>query len=224
MFKNRYFIMGLGCGIIIGVLLLQMIWTGQQITPSLSKEQLEQEAKRQGYELVVPKNSEKTGMLPTDNNEQDKQQEDQPAVQDNDLPKEDNGVPTAPVTSSPNLSITTEESKESSEQATTKLPATDTTEQEESKVAIDKQQSPETSDTEKEPVLESKQIRIKPNLTSKQIATQLANDGVIADAAEFEAYIKSKKKQTQLRAGYFIFDVPSTYERALTILISHPNG
>lgn len=219
MFKNRYFIMGLGCGIIIGVLLLQMIWTGQQITPSLSKEQLEQEAKRQGYELVAPNNSEKTGMLP-----EEEQQDDSQAVQGNDLREEDNGETASPVTSSPDPSITADESKESSEQATTKLPATDTTEQDESNAAIDKQQSPEASDTEKEPVLESKQVRIKPNMTSKQIATQLANDGVIADAAEFEAYIKSKKKQTQLRAGYFIFDVPSTNERALTILISHPNG
>lgn len=52
MFKNKYFIMGIGVGMIIGVLLLQLIVTGQQWTPQLTKEQLQREAEQLGYTLV----------------------------------------------------------------------------------------------------------------------------------------------------------------------------
>lgn len=53
MFKNREFLIGLGAGIIIGALLLQMIWIGQQQTRTpLTEIELQQEAARQGYDLV----------------------------------------------------------------------------------------------------------------------------------------------------------------------------
>ncbi|WP_195573215.1 hypothetical protein [Paenibacillus sp. 1001270B_150601_E10] len=53
MFKNREFLIGLGAGMIIGVLLLQMILIGQQQTRTpLTETELQQEAARQGYDLV----------------------------------------------------------------------------------------------------------------------------------------------------------------------------
>lgn len=178
MFKNRYFIMGLGCGMIIGVLLLQLIWTGQNMTPTLSKEQLEQEAKRQGYELVLPDNNLQEGLVPSTEGD-----EDNPAVG------------------------TVDETVQGGES-------------QQDEAMQEKPSGEETEVHEKD----TKQVRIQPKMTSSQIASQLADLGIIDNAEEFEAYIKLKQKQTLLRAGYFIFEVPSTYEQALTTLTSPPNG
>lgn len=205
MFKNRYFIMGLGCGIMIGVLLLQMIWTGQQMTPTLSKEQLEQEAKRQGYELVIPDNNQKENLLPSSEGSEEQQPADAEA---------DSTSSAEQLDASQKVDITAVNDKQQPE------PSADNSVE---PAEIDKSTNVETN-ISPEDVKKTKQVRIKPNLTSSQIAVQLVDDGIIDNANEFEAYIIAKKKQTQLRAGYFIFDVPSSYENALTTLISHPNG
>ncbi|TVX93954.1 endolytic transglycosylase MltG [Paenibacillus agilis] len=56
MFKDRTFLIGLGAGVIIGTLLLQIMLIGQTVSTELTEQQLVREADRQGYDLV-PKDS-----------------------------------------------------------------------------------------------------------------------------------------------------------------------
>ncbi|MCR8845478.1 hypothetical protein NQ117_17490 [Paenibacillus sp. SC116] len=52
MFKDRTFLIGLGAGVIIGTLLLQIMLIGQTVSTELTEQQLVREADRQGYDLV----------------------------------------------------------------------------------------------------------------------------------------------------------------------------
>ena len=56
MFKDRRFLIGLGAGIIIGGLLLQMIFIGQKYAVPVSEQELREAAERAGLELV-PRNN-----------------------------------------------------------------------------------------------------------------------------------------------------------------------
>ncbi|MBD8497091.1 hypothetical protein [Paenibacillus arenosi] len=69
MFKDRTFLIGLGAGVIIGTLMLQIMLIGQTVSTELTEQQLVREADRQGYDLV-PKDS----VLPSkkDGNNSDK--------------------------------------------------------------------------------------------------------------------------------------------------------
>ncbi|MBN3526221.1 hypothetical protein [Paenibacillus apiarius] len=55
MFKDRRFLIGLGAGIIIGGLLLQLILLGQKYEVPLTEQELRGAAERAGLELV-PRN------------------------------------------------------------------------------------------------------------------------------------------------------------------------
>jgi len=199
MFKNRYFVVGLGCGIIVGVLLLQMIMTGQNMMHTLTKEQLEREAERQGYQLV-PVNAEKPSALEIDSDA---------LVSQHD--SEDG----------PELSANVEKPVASPSHSN----KVNASEQEQATVEEAEVQTAASAGTAEEPgETVSKNIYIKPNTTSTAIAEQLMEAGVIADDVAFAEYIKTQQMQSKLRAGSFKFQVPSTHEQALKVLTSHPNG
>ncbi|WP_036605357.1 hypothetical protein [Paenibacillus assamensis] len=63
MFKDRTFLIGLGAGVIIGALLLQIMLVGQTVSTELTEQQLVREADRQGYDLVP-----KGPVLPSEKN------------------------------------------------------------------------------------------------------------------------------------------------------------
>lgn len=52
MFKDRRFLIGLGAGMIIGSLLLQLTLIGERAAEPLSEPELRREAERAGYELI----------------------------------------------------------------------------------------------------------------------------------------------------------------------------
>ncbi|MGZ9584608.1 hypothetical protein [Paenibacillus marinisediminis] len=199
MFRNRYFIVGVGVGIIVGVLLLQMILVGQQLTPELTREQLEQAAERQGLRLI-------------------------PIDGATNKPKQT----TTDVSGAVDKKAADESQSSTEADSDKQLEETASVEVSSAAVHVEDALLKEDTDSKSNGAIEAEpqfvDIRIKPNLSSIAIAEQLEQAGVISDSDDFVSYIKDEKKQTMLRAGYFKFEVPSTNEQALKVLTSHPNG
>ncbi|WP_036696940.1 endolytic transglycosylase MltG [Paenibacillus taiwanensis] len=214
MFRNRYFLIGLGTGIIIGVLLLQIMLIGQKSVPQLTEQQLIREAERQGFELVqkrsavLPERSSSTEANPNKDTVHTSALD--PATQV-DKASVNAAADSSANKHQPASTPTKQAAKQAVKEEGASHPAN-----------VKKDSSQKASSKPKEK--QSKSIRIIPNSNASSVSKQLADAKIVDDAASFEAYIKKQKKQTKLRAGTFKFEVSTSYEQALAILTSHPNA
>ncbi|MCG7407465.1 hypothetical protein MH117_08525 [Paenibacillus sp. ACRRX] len=211
MFRNRYFLIGLGTGIIIGVLLLQIMLIGQKSVPQLTEQQLIREAERQGFDLVQKRSSALS--------ERSSTTEANPPAKDT-VRTSALDQPSKADKASKDAGAVSSISKQQPDNI--KIKQVDKTQVSSVPTNVKKDSSQKTSTKPKEK--QSKSIRIIPNSSASSVSKQLADADIVDDAASFEAYIKKQKKQTKLRAGTFNFEVLSSYEKALAVLTSHPNA
>ena len=196
MFKDRRFLIGLGAGMMIGSLLLQLTLIGERAAEPLTEAELRREAERAGYELIP-----------------------QGAMADGT--PEGGGAaqpPTPPASSGAPSKEEGAEKKAAGGSGQDANPASSAAKKQDPPPAEKKQAPPLTE------VKQEAKIKVAYGSGSRAIAKQLADAGIVESAEEFERYVAKQKKQGKLRTGTFLFPVPSTMEEALRILTSKPNG
>ncbi|CAH8710188.1 endolytic transglycosylase MltG [Paenibacillus thiaminolyticus] len=195
MFKERRFLIGLGAGVIIGSLLLQLTLIGERAAEPLTEAELRREAERAGYELI-PQGAMADGTPEGGGAAQP------PTPASGGAPSKEEGA----------------EKKAAGGSGQAAKPGSSAEKKQDPPPAEKKQAPPLTEEKQ-----EAK-IKVAYGSGSRDIAKQLADAGIVESAEEFERYVAKQKKQGKLRTGTFLFPVPSTMEEALRILTSKPNG
>ncbi|MGG4395419.1 hypothetical protein ABEX25_14050 [Paenibacillus thiaminolyticus] len=195
MFKDRRFLIGLGAGMIIGSLLLQLTLIGERAAEPLSEAELRRQAERAGYELIP-----------------------QGAMADGTAEGGAAAQPHTPASSGAPSKEEGAEKKAAGGSDSEANPASSAAKKQDPPPAEKKQVPPLTE------VKQEAKIKVAYGSGSRDIAKQLADAGIVESAEEFERYVAKQKKQGKLRTGTFLFPVPSTMEEALRILTSKPNG
>ncbi|MDG0871125.1 hypothetical protein L5D93_00735 [Paenibacillus thiaminolyticus] len=195
MFKERRFLIGLGAGMIIGSLLLQLTLIGERAAEPLTEAELRREAERAGYELIP-----------------------QGAMADGTPEGGGAAQPSTPASGGAPSKEEGAEKKAAGGSGQAAKPGSSEAKEQDPPPAEKKQAPPLTE------VKQEAKIKVAYGSGSRDIAKQLADAGIVESAEEFERYVANQKKQGKLRTGTFLFPVPSTMEEALRILTSKPNG
>lgn len=199
MIKNRYFMLGLGVGLIIGALLLQIMMIGQGQPRNLSTiEQVQQAAAE--LNLKVVKNTEE---LLTEDEWKAKSQD---AV----LSDEEDGK--AATTLDPN------------EPATPESPLTPDTPQEPegktdsnaSKADEQKTNSPDSPKSPDQPEPAVVEYRIRSGATLSNVASGLKKAGVISDESAFIKKASAKGVNRKLQVGTYKFTVGEDFDSIIS--------
>ena len=183
MMKNRHFMFGLGCGLIIGALLLQLMLIGQNMGGQLhTKEQIEQAAERAGLRV-----SELNEELLTEEQWQERTNQDvlAPEDQEQDHPE----TPASPEMNQP----------------TDPEPPQQPEVRGEDSVGDEGQQAANQAGAEVE-------YKIAGGTTLEGVANGLLQAGVIADKDEFVKAAVAKKINYKVRAGTYKFYVGEEFD------------
>ncbi|UHA73909.1 hypothetical protein [Paenibacillus sp. 481] len=207
MIKDKNFIVGIGAGMIIGAILLQLSLIGERASKPMSEQALRRAADQAGFDLVARGNVANElslqGQKDTANVSEHKRAADSKAVSSGTAvsSSEDSKVTKG------NASATGQPNKQPA------LPTDATKPSAKDKVSSVKQS--ETSQIT---------VKVAAQSGSSEVAAQLAKAGVVASADAFEGFIFKHKKQRKLRTGTFVFNVPAEMADVLEIITSHPNG
>ncbi|MWC26538.1 hypothetical protein [Paenibacillus sp. MMS18-CY102] len=205
MIKDKRFLAGLGAGIIVGGLLLQVMIVGEGGSGVKDDERLYTEQEVQ--QLVEQA---KSGKDATEASSDKQAQEDtgaagdQVSAGDKDEKPVEQATPTTP-TKKP-ASPSTEEPTDSTAPTAPEQPKQGTAN------AVTKPNVQETA----KPVI----IRIKPGMNLTQTAKILTDNGIITSQSKFIAKMRNDKKL--VRAGYFSFIGTPTLQETVDILTSKP--
>lgn len=202
MIKNRHFMMGLGVGLIVGALLLQLMLIGQEGSGKLwTKEQVEQAA-----ELLNLKVVEHDDELLT--KEEWEAQSGQATGLDEALKleskdKKGNAPKDPKAPSLPDTPATTDDGTKDTAKATSpETPKTD---------APEEPKKPEAAEV---------QYKISYGNTLTNVADGLHKKGVIANKNEFIKQAKARKINSKIRTGTYSFQVGEDYDSIIDKIIA----
>ncbi|MFB5673623.1 peptidase [Paenibacillus terreus] len=200
MLKNRTFMLGMGTGMIVGALLLQLAIIGQgqskgaDAPRELTREEVETAAQRLGLQI-----SDSTEPLLTEEQwrqkviEKGSQTPEEPAAPDSADAASGPKAPQQPQTGSPE----------------TAAPL----------VGKDKVQAPEKPAAPEAPPI---RYRIVPGSNLSNVAEGLKQAGVIADADAFQKAANEQKINTKIRSGTYSFREGETFKSIITKITTPP--
>ncbi|SDE68916.1 hypothetical protein SAMN04488542_101398 [Fontibacillus panacisegetis] len=213
MFKNRHFMMGLGIGLIIGALLLQLMNLGQSQTGQLwTKQKIEDAAKE--LDLKVVENG--TELLTEEEWKQKMESLD-----------ESGGLDGEPESSSNQGESQTKPVEETKKPATPEEPQTP----QDKKVSSVNNESPVTTPSTEQPAAPAApakpkkvivEYKIVSGSTLTGIAEGLEKSGVITDKEAFIKRAKDKKVNTKIRTGTYNFEIGEDFNSIITKLTAKP--
>ncbi|CAM2891623.1 endolytic transglycosylase MltG [Paenibacillus sediminis] len=200
MIKNRSFVVGLGSGLIIGAVLLQLMLIGQgqvrvdtnQGEELMTKEQLEEQAAKLNLKVVSPDDEGRANAKDTQTakgNEQTKQ------VEEPNKP----ASPDSPKSSQPVNNSAEQQSPKSPEAAT--KPVAPAPPKKENNVSY----------------------TIKSGSTLQDLASGLATAGVIKDKEAFLKQATSRKINSKIRAGSYSFVAGEKYSSIIQKVTTKPS-
>lgn len=216
MFKNRYFMLGLGIGLIIGAFLLQImnIGQGQQNKP-VTVEQVQQAAEKLNLKVVGEDEqllTEAEWKAKMEEKAEDASASDEPTQPIKPEAPESPAVPKEPQSDSGKASDLPSTSKSEAPAPTApEQPATTAPKTAESTVI-----------NEPEPVTVKYKIAYGDSLTA--VADGLKQAGVISSS---EAFIKEASKRginTKIRTGTYSFQMGEKYSSIITKITAKPSG
>ncbi|ANA83143.1 hypothetical protein C7121_17375 [Paenibacillus glucanolyticus] len=199
MIKNRTFMMGLGSGLVVGAILLQLMWIGQGSTASdakdLTKEQLM--AAAEALDMQVIEHSEE--LLTADQWEEKKLSERSSETEGSDKAKE----------------------------IGTKQP--DLPEQPEKPEADGKEQKPKEVNKPAEPKTPVKanapiKVNIRAGNNLSDVASHLLSAGVIDNKQAFINKATEKKINTSIQSGTYSFTAGESYNSIITKITAKPSN
>ncbi|KZS43719.1 hypothetical protein AWU65_26900 [Paenibacillus glucanolyticus] len=199
MIKNRTFMMGLGSGLVVGAILLQLMWIGQGSTASdtkdLTKEQLM--AAAEALDMQVIEHSEE--LLTADQWEEKKLSERSSETEGSDKAKE----------------------------IGTKQP--DIPEQPEKPEADGKDQKPKEVNKPAEPKTPVKanapiKVNIRAGNNLSDVASHLLSAGVIDNKQAFINKATEKKINTSIQSGTYSFTAGESYNSIITKITAKPSN
>jgi outer membrane biosynthesis protein TonB len=197
--KNRTFMMGLGSGLVVGAILLQLMWIGQGSTASdakdLTKEQLM--AAAEALDMQVIEHSEE--LLTADQWEEKKLSERSSETEGSDKAKE----------------------------IGTKQP--DLPEQPEKPEADGKEQKPKEVNKPAEPKTPVKanapiKVNIRAGNNLSDVASHLLSAGVIDNKQAFINKATEKKINTSIQSGTYSFTAGESYNSIITKITAKPSN
>lgn len=194
MMKNRHFMFGLGCGLIVGALLLQLMLIGQNMGGQLyTKEQIEQAAERAGLRV-----SELDEELLTEEQWQERSNEDVPALEG-----QEQGDPDTPVIPDMNQPIDPDTPQQPEVQG-------------EDSAGNEGQPAGEQAAVEVE-------YKIAGGTTLEGVANGLLQAGVIADKDKFVEAAVARKINYKVRAGTYKFHVGEEFDSIIKKISTRNN-
>ncbi|MBW4083274.1 hypothetical protein [Paenibacillus sp. S150] len=208
MIKNRSFMLGLGAGLILGALLLQLMISGG--ASPLTKEQLIKEAAR--LNLTVAETAE-GGTEPEEVNSGQSSQED-PQASETELPAassqppaspEASGVPSPAAAAEPSAAAGPEQPSAPGASAAVLPPLT---------------APPVSAPSTPEAAAGTLSVRIPTGATLSETADLLAEAGVIRDKAEFLKIANSRKANTRIQYGGYSFTGDESLDSIIDKLIT----
>lgn len=200
MIKNRTFMMGVGTGLVVGAVLLQLMWIGQGstalVTQSLTKEELAAAAEALDLQVV-----ERTDELMTEEQWEEKKLTGNEGSESADIdpaPQPDSKKPEVP--------------------QQPKQPDTDS----------DKQESPQVNQPA-EPKTPAKaktsiEVRIPAGNNLSDVATSLLSAGVIEDKQAFINKATEKKINRTIQSGTYSFTAGESYNSIITKITAKPSS
>lgn len=200
MIKNRTFMMGLGSGLVVGAILLQLMWIGQGSTASdtkdLTKEQLM--AAAEALDMQVVEHSEE--LLTADQWEEKKLSEDAVENEGSD-PAKETGTKQPEVPKQPETPES-DENKEREPKEVTK-PAEPTT--------------PVKADA---PI----KVNIRAGNNLSDVANHLLSAGVIDNKQAFINRATEKKINTSIQSGTYSFKAGESFNSIITKITAKPSN
>lgn len=199
MIKNRTFMMGLGSGLVVGAILLQLMWIGQGSTASdtkdLTKEQLMAAAEALDMQVIEPSEE----LLTADQWEEKKLSERSSDTEGSDKAKE----------------------------IGTKQP--DIPEQPEKPEADGKDQKPKEINKPAEPKTPVKanapiKVNIRAGNNLSDVASHLLSAGVIDNKQAFINKATEKKINTSIQSGTYSFTAGESYNSIITKITAKPSN
>ncbi|MGN0151359.1 MAG: hypothetical protein ACI39Q_02695 [Wujia sp.] len=198
--KLKYFLRGLGAGIIFGAVIMLVAYMTSG-----------------GYKLSdkeIISRAEKLGMV---------MQEDQTASSGDADGKSDITTTESPLTEDNSESVTTEVEKEdkTTEEKTTEEKTTveETTEEvTEDTVTTEAVTTEENTSARQDGEYTTAKITVVGGMGSEQVAKLLEEAGIIKDAADFDSYLNKNGYSTRIEIGTFEVNSGMTYEEIATIL------
>jgi len=198
--KNRTYMMGVGTGLVLGAVLLQLMWVGQgstaSVTQSLTKEELTAAAEALDLQVV-----ERSDELMTEEQWEEKKlagNDDGESADTDPAPKPDSKRPAVP--------------------QQPKQPDTD----------ADKQESPQVKQPA-EPKTPTKaktsiQVRIPAGNNLSDVANSLLSAGVIEDKQAFISKATEKKINRTIQSGTYSFTAGESYNSIITKITTKPSS
>ncbi|AWP26928.1 endolytic transglycosylase MltG [Paenibacillus sp. Cedars] len=199
MIKNRTFMMGLGSGLVVGAILLQLMWIGQGSTASdtkdLTKEQVMAAAEALDMQVIEPSEE----LLTADQWEEKKLSERSSDTEGSDKAKE----------------------------IGTKQP--DIPEQPEKPEADGKDQKPKEINKPAEPKTPVKasapiKVNIRAGNNLSDVASHLLSAGVIDNKQAFINKATEKKINTSIQSGTYSFTAGESYNSIITKITAKPSN
>lgn len=219
MFKNRHFMMGLGIGLIVGALLLQMMNLGQNQSGQVwTKQRVEEAAKvlnlkvvEEGAELLTEEEWKlKMETLDQNGGLDDESESSSDQANSATVPVEETQKPATP--EEPKNPETTQapQSKEVSPAKNgSPTPTTSAT-------------KPTTPAAPSKPQKAKVEYKVVSGSTLTGIAEGLEKSGVISDKEAFIKRAKEKKVNTKIRTGTYNFEVGEDYNSIIAKLTAKP--
>ncbi|WP_210087828.1 hypothetical protein [Paenibacillus turicensis] len=207
--KNAKFMLGLGVGLILGALLLQIMNMGQgALNANLGKDEVIEAANRLGLKIVEPTEKLMTEEEWKQQSETDEQPNNKDTQKGTDATNKDANTSTSPETpktpSAPNSSDT--EAKTTTPQAPS-TPTTPTTAQ------VDQTQKPATANS---PTAKEIKFTIAKGDFLSDVSSGLEKAGVISSAKEFQKEAVAKKANYKLKIGTYSFTAGEEYSSIIS--------
>ena len=191
--KNKYFLRGLGTGIIFGALIMLAAYMTSGAYKITDEE--------------IMKRAEKLGMVKVENSI--------PLATDSDIDADN-------VSSASEEVTTTEGSKEDVTEETSTTEVASTTEQDSEEVTSEEATTEEkdNKDDKADDTYVTAKITVASGMSSTQVAQLLQDAGIISDYLDFDAYLTANGYSTQIRVKTTEFNSKMTYEEIAVALTS----
>lgn len=210
--KNPKFMLGLGVGLIVGALLLQIMNMGQgALNGTLGKDEVIEAANRLGLKVVEPAEKLMTEEEWKEKSKTEQEQNKKDTQKDTSATNKDAKTSTAPETPKtptvPNSSNTEAKTVTPQTPSTPSTPSTPTTAQ------VNQTQKPAAQNT---PAAKEISFTIAKGDFLSDVSTGLEKAGVINNAKEFQKEAVAKKVNYKLKIGTYTFTVGEEYSSIIS--------
>jgi hypothetical protein len=204
--KNPKFMFGLGIGLILGALLLQIMNMGQGTSNlDLGKDEVIEAANRLGLKIVEPTEKLMTEEEWKEKSKTEQEQDNKDTQKDTNASNKDAKTSTAPET--PKTPSAPSSSDTEAKTTTPQPPSTPTTAQ------VDQTQKPVAANT---PAAKEISFTINKGDFLSDVSSGLEEAGVISSAKEFQKEANAKKVNYKLKIGTYIFTAGEEYSSIIS--------